>query len=205
MIAVQDLEIFPNVVSNTSAAVTSHHDGGADAAQAVNLYGGDRVKGDSLATLNSALYKPSPLPFLKPLPRTSMAPQYFVVTTVLPSHLVNDRSLFTTYTPSHRVYQTAFGAEITIEGTGNVEVCVLAGGKFIIFTIHDCWHVPSSPHHFLSGLPVTVTWHSDPPPLPSLPLKTNPDHSRIPHIYSRILNSSRNLLSPLALLRITLL
>ena len=130
-----------------SAAVTSHHDGGADAAwmrldmkvnvfvngnvdgQAVNLYGGDRVKGDSSATSNSALYKPSPLPFLKPLPRTSMAPQYFIVTTVLPSHLVNDRSLFTTYTPSHRVYQMVFRAEITIEGTGNVKVRVLASGK----------------------------------------------------------------------------
>jgi hypothetical protein len=179
MIAVQDLEVFPNVVSNTSAAVTSHHDGGADHdaaqmkldmkvdvfvnenvdGQAVNPYGGDRVKGDSSATLNSALYKPSPLPFLKPLPRTSTAPQYFVVTTVLPSHVVNDRSLFTTYTPSHRVYQMAFGAEITIEGTGNVEVRVFAFGKSIIFTIHDCWHVPSSPHHFLSGLPVTSRGH----------------------------------------------
>ena len=175
MIAVQDLEVFPNIVSNTSAAVTSH--GGADAAQmrldmkvdvfvngnvdgqAVNPSGGDRVKGDSSATLNSALYKPSPLPFLKPLPRTCTAPQYFVITTVLPSHVVNDHSFFTTYTPSHRVYQTAFGAEITIEGTGNVDVCVLVGGKSIIFTIHDCWHVPLSPHHFLSGLPVTSHGH----------------------------------------------
>ena len=177
MITVQDLEVFPNVVSNTSAAATSHHDGGADAAQmrldmkvdvfvngnvdgqAVNPYGGDQVKGDSSVTLNSALYKPSLLPFLKPLPRTSMAPQYFVVTTVLPSHVANDRSLFTMYTPSHRVYQTAFGSEFTIEGTGNVEVHILAGGKSIIFTIHDCWHVPSSPHHFLSGLPITPRGH----------------------------------------------
>ena len=52
---------------------------------------------------------------------------------------------------------------------------------------------------------VTVTWHSDPPPLPSLPPKTNPDYSRTPRAYPRILNSSRNHLSPPALLRITLL
>ena len=51
---------------------------------------------------------------------------------------------------------------------------------------------------------LVVTWHSDPPPLPSLPLKTNPDHSRTPRAYPRILNSSRNLLSPPALPRTTL-
>ena len=82
-------------------------------------------------------------------------PQYFVIDTVLPSHVVNDRSLFVTYSPSKRVHRTAFGTEITIEGTGNVEVRVLASGKPILFTIHDCWHVPSSPHHFLSSLTVT--------------------------------------------------
>jgi hypothetical protein len=91
-----------------------------------------------------------------PLTRTTRALQYFVVDTVLPSHVVNDRSLFTTYAPSKRVHRTAFGTEITIEGTGNVEVRVLAGGKTILFTIHDCWHVPSSPHHFLSSLTVTT-------------------------------------------------
>ena len=32
-------------------------------------------------------------------------------------------------------------------------------GKSIIFTIHDCWHIPSSPHHFLSGLPITSRGH----------------------------------------------
>ena len=32
-----------------------------------------------------------------------------------------------------------------------------------------------------------VTWHSDPPPLPSFPLKTNPDYSHTPCIYPCIL------------------
>ena len=50
-----------------------------------------------------------------------------------------------------------------------------------------------------NAYPWGVTWHSDPPPLPSLPLKTNPDHSRTPRIYPRILNSSQNFLSPPAL------
>lgn len=105
------------------------------------------------------LYKPRPLPFLEPPPHTCVVLQSLVLTTVFPSHVVNDRSLFMTYTPSNRVYQTALGTEITIEGTGNVEVHVLAGGKSIIFTIHDCWHVPSSPHHFLSSLSVTSCGH----------------------------------------------
>jgi hypothetical protein len=98
---------------------------------------------------NSAL-RPKPLPKI-----LRSTPQYFIIDTVLPSHVVNDRSLFTTYAPSNRVHRTAFGTEFMIEGTGNVEVRVSAGGKRIIFTIHDCWHVPSSPHHFLSGLSVT--------------------------------------------------
>ena len=57
--------------------------------------------------------------------------------------------------PSKEFTGQLLGLEITIEGTGNVEVRVLAGGKTILFTIHDCWHVPSSPHHFLSSLTVT--------------------------------------------------
>ena len=36
-----------------------------------------------------------------------------------------------------------------------MEVRISAGGKFIIFTIHNCWHVPSLPHHSLSNLLVT--------------------------------------------------
>ena len=100
------------------------------------------LKTDSLATLHSAsaLYKPNSLSITS----TALAPQYFFVTTVLPSHVVNDRSLFMMYTPSNRVYQTALGTKITIEGTRNIEVCILAGGQSIIFTIHDCWYVPSS-------------------------------------------------------------
>ena len=77
--------------------------------------------------------------------------------------------------------------------------------------ISACLPCGFAPVHVMLGLLLdfvigsSVTWHSDPPPLLSLPLKTNPDHSRTPRTYPRILNSSRNLLSPPALLRITLL
>ena len=100
-------------------------------------------------------------PKSKPQPTTCTTPQYFIIDTVLPSHVVNDCSIFTTYTPSKRVHRTAFGTEITIEGIGNIEVRVLAGRKSIIFTIHNCWHVLSLPHHFLSSLSVTSPSHGN--------------------------------------------
>ena len=94
--------------------------------------------------------KPNP-----PLPARA-TPSYFVLDTTFPTHIVNDRSLFTTYTPSNRVYRTTFGNDITIAGTGNVEICVQAGArKMITFTVRDCWHIPCSSQNFLSCLTVT--------------------------------------------------
>ncbi|KDR70588.1 hypothetical protein GALMADRAFT_229963 [Galerina marginata CBS 339.88] len=82
------------------------------------------------------------------------APCHLVVDLSLPSHVVNDRSLFTTYTPSRKLHQTPFGNDIVIEGRGDVHVRAFAGGKSILFHLRDCWHVPSSPHHFLSCISI---------------------------------------------------
>ena len=92
-------------------------------------------------------------------PTTHAISSYFVLNTILPSHVVKDQSLFMMCEPSHRVHRTAFGTDITIEGIGNVDIHVLAGGQSIIFTVHDCWHIPSSPHHFLSCLYVMSPLH----------------------------------------------
>ena len=77
-------------------------------------------------------------------------PHYLVVDTTLPSHIFSDRSLFTTYTPSHKSHQTVFGSNIIIEGIGDVHVRVFVSGKSILFRFRDSWHVPSSPRHFFS-------------------------------------------------------
>jgi hypothetical protein len=77
-------------------------------------------------------------------------PNYLVIDTTLPSHIFNDRSLFTTYTPGSKVHRTAFGHDTFIEGTGEVNIRVLVAGQYICFRMQNCWHVPSSPHHFLS-------------------------------------------------------
>ena len=99
--------------------------------------------------------KSNPTPKPNPLP-ARVTPPYFVLDTILPSHIVNDRSLFTTYTASNHVYRTSFGNDIKIAGTGDVEICVQAGaGKTITFTVRDCWHIPSSSQNFLSCLTVT--------------------------------------------------
>ena len=84
---------------------------------------------------------------------------YLVVDTILPSHVFHDRSLFTTYAPLRKLHRTLFGTEIIIEGIGDVHVCVFAGGKSILFRFRDCWHVPSSPHHFLSASRVISLGH----------------------------------------------
>jgi hypothetical protein len=91
--------------------------------------------------------KPNSLPKTKP-PYAN--PQYLVVDTTLPSHIFNDRSLFITYTPLRQVHYTAFGNNITIEGTGEVQIRVFAAGKSLLLSMKNCWHVPFSPHHFLS-------------------------------------------------------
>ena len=92
---------------------------------------------------------------LKALPprcnsKTSTSPHHLVLDLSLPSHIVNDRSLFTTYTSSRKLHRTIFGNDIIIEGYGDVHVRTFAGTKSILFRLRDCWHVPSSPHHFLS-------------------------------------------------------
>jgi hypothetical protein len=89
------------------------------------------------------------------LPKTtspSEHPHHLVVDTTLPSHVFNDRSLFTTYIPSRRLHRTVFGTNIVIEGIGDVYVRVVVSGtgKSILFRLRDSWHVPTSEHHFLS-------------------------------------------------------
>ena len=81
----------------------------------------------------------------------SANPPYLVIDSTLPSHIFRDRSLFTTYVPSHRLHRNAFGTDIIIEGTGEVHVRVVVNGKSILFCFRDSWHVPSSPNHFLSA------------------------------------------------------
>ena len=83
---------------------------------------------------------------------TSTSHHYLVVDTTFPSHIFNDRSLFTTYTPSRKVHQTNFGSTITIEGTGDVRVRVIVKGVSTPFLLRDCWHVPCSHNHFFSSL-----------------------------------------------------
>ena len=92
-----------------------------------------------------------------PAPRNPSfsTPNYAVVDTSFPSHVFNDRSLFTTYTPSRKVHKTSFGSNVTIEGIGDVKVRVAVKGVTILLRFQDCWHVPSSHHHFLSSLALT--------------------------------------------------
>ena len=98
-------------------------------------------------------------------PKSSESPShyptqlYVVIDATLPSHVINDRSLFTTYTPGRKVHRTAFGHDINIEGTGDAQIRVLAAGQYISFHMRNCWHVPSSPHHFLSCITITSTGH----------------------------------------------
>jgi hypothetical protein len=101
----------------------------------------------SSSSRSSSRHKPSSLPKTKPI---SEHPHYLVVEATLPSHVFGDRSLFTTYVPSRKIHRTAFGTDIIIEGVGDVHLRVFAGGKSILFRFRDSWHVPTSPHHFLS-------------------------------------------------------
>jgi hypothetical protein len=75
---------------------------------------------------------------------------YLVVDSTLPSHIFNNRSLFTTYIPSRRLHRTVFGTDLVIEGIGDVHVRIVVSGKSILFRFRDSWHVPSSQHNFLS-------------------------------------------------------
>ena len=97
-----------------------------------------------------------PLPKMKPMVAVS---HYLVVDATLPSHVFSDRSLFTTYVPSRKSHQTAFGSNIIIEGIGDVHVRVFVSGKSILFRFRDSWHVPSSRRHFLSCSTVILLGH----------------------------------------------
>ena len=104
---------------------------------------------------SSSRRKANSIPKVKPLTASRPTQSYVVIDATLPSHIINDRSLFTTYTPSRRVHRTAFGNNITIEGVGDAHFRVFAAGKFILFCMRNCWHVPSSLHHFLSCPAIT--------------------------------------------------
>jgi hypothetical protein len=98
---------------------------------------------------HSSRRKPGSKPKLKLSP--TPAP-YLVIDTTLPSNIFSERSLFVTYSPQNKIYRTAFGNEIVIEGTGEVHVHIFASGQPIFLRMTNCWHVPSSPHHFISTL-----------------------------------------------------
>jgi hypothetical protein len=104
---------------------------------------------NSKASRSSSRRKANSLPKTKSM---SESEHYLVVDSTLPSHVFSNRSLFTTYVPSRQLHQTVFGANIVIEGVGDVHVCVVVSGKSesILFRFRDSWHVPSSQHHFLS-------------------------------------------------------
>jgi len=98
---------------------------------------------------HSSRHKPSSKPKLKSSP--TPAP-YLVIDTTLPSNIFSERLLFVTYSPQNKIYHTAFGNEIVIEGTGEVHIHIFASGQPILLWMTNCWHVPSSPHHFISTL-----------------------------------------------------
>lgn len=50
---------------------------------------------------------------------------HLVLDLSLPSHVISDRSLFTSYTSSRRLHRTIFGSEIIIEGYGDVTSVLL--------------------------------------------------------------------------------
>ena len=108
-------------------------------------------KFNSASGSSSSHCRPTPLPKSKSVSGESPHPHYLIVDSTLPSHVFNDRSLFTTYVPSRRLHQTVFGTDLVIEGIGEVHIHVVASGKSILFRFHDSWYVPSSPHHFLSS------------------------------------------------------
>jgi len=107
------------------------------------------------ASGSSSRRKANSIPKTKPLTASRPAQSYVVIDATLPSHTINDRSLFTTYTPLRRVHRSAFGNNITIEGVGDAYIRVFAAGRFILLCMRNCWHVPSSPHHFLSCPAIT--------------------------------------------------
>jgi len=104
----------------------------------------------------SSGHKAHSIPKVKPLAASRPAQLYVVIDTTLPSHIINDRSLFTSYMPGRKVHCTTFGHNIIIEGIGDAYIRVFAAGQFILFRMWNCWHVPSSPHHFLSVYSIDI-------------------------------------------------
>lgn len=86
-------------------------------------------------------------------------PHHLVIDATLPSHVFNDHSLFTTYVSARKIYRTALGTDIIVEGIGDVHLRVVVHGKSILFCFRDSWHVPTSPHHFFSCSTVISLGH----------------------------------------------
>jgi hypothetical protein len=84
-------------------------------------------------------------------------PHYLVIDATLPSHVFNDRSLFTTYVSARKLYRTVHGTDLIVEGIGDVHIRVVVSGKSIVFRFRNSWHVPSSPHHFFSCSTVVLS------------------------------------------------
>ena len=97
----------------------------------------------------SSHHKPGSKPKLKLSPTPT---PYLVIDTTLPSNIFSECLLFVTYSPQNKIYYTAFGNEIVIEGTGEVHVHIFTSGQPIFLQMTNCWHIPSSPHHFILTL-----------------------------------------------------
>ena len=102
-------------------------------------------------TLSNSRRKPNLTSKNASSPKSPPTPHYLVVDMSFPSHIFNDQSLFTTYTPTRKIHQTSFGTKVAIEGIGDVQVRVVVKGVSISFHFRGCWHVPTSHHHFLSS------------------------------------------------------
>ena len=105
---------------------------------------------------SSSCHKANSIPKAKPLTASCPAQSYVVIDATLPSHIINDCLLFMLYMPGCKVHCTAFGHDIIIEGIGDA---VFTASQFILFYMRNCWHVPSSPHYFLSYATITSTGH----------------------------------------------
>ena len=113
------------------------------------------TKSKASRTSESSRNKANSIPKANPLAASRPVQSYVVIDVTLPSHIINDRSLFTMYIPGRKVCCTDFGHDIMIRGTGDAHIWVFAAGQYICFCMRICWHIPSSPHHFLSCTTVT--------------------------------------------------
>ncbi|KAF8987051.1 hypothetical protein BDZ89DRAFT_1152693 [Hymenopellis radicata] len=86
------------------------------------------------------------------MPRKTPSPEtVMLVDSVLPAHIIRNRTHFSSYTPGLRNVQTAFGT-IAVEGAGTVVIKVTGSAKSIHLTLSDVWHVPSSAQDFFSSI-----------------------------------------------------